>query len=93
MRTRRFTCGAVIAATTVSASQAAAAVAFPADQATVWLGVSAAFMLPALVAGLFAVLRGISRALGPVLSTGICVLALLALASYLQPQLLAAFGI
>ncbi|MGE5509732.1 MAG: hypothetical protein ACM31O_00620 [Bacteroidota bacterium] len=71
----------------------ALAFVFPADQKTIALMVAAAFLVPALIAGVLALLDHIRRTLGPVLSGVVCVLALVALAGYLHPGLLALLGI
>lgn len=93
MRIRHLVSGAFVVAAALIGSSPALAGAFPANQGAVAVAVGAAFVLPALVAGLFALLLRASRALGPVLSTFVCVLALLILANYLQPGLLAMIGI
>lgn len=93
MRTRHLSSGALVTLTALIGATPAAANGFPTNPAATAVAVGAAFVLPALIAGLFALLQRAYRALGPVLSTFACVLALLALAGYLQPGLLTMAGI
>lgn len=81
--------GPVLLALGVASSASAVPLAFPADQSMVPVAVGAAFALPALLAGGYALVARIGRALGPV--AGALVLAVMgaALAVYLNPGFMA----
>lgn len=63
---------------------------FPVQPHLVPVVVAAAFILPAAMAGFLSVMRRLGRAGGAVLGAGLLVVALAAVAAYVQPDLLLA---
>lgn len=66
---------------------------FPTNQTMVPVAVAAAFVLPALFAALYVLVRRILRALGPIGTIGMLVIVTLALTGYLNPGLIEALRI
>jgi hypothetical protein len=80
-------------ASTLCGPAAAAPLLLPMDQAFVPIAVAAAFILPALIALVFAGLSGALRRLGPAAGVGMLVIVALALLGYLNPGLISALRI
>lgn len=82
----------VVAFLSATAGAAAAVPAqtrlFPAEPALVPVAVAAAFVLPAAVALIWGLLRRLMRQAGPVVSVSVAVLLAIAVAGYLNPDLL-----
>lgn len=82
------TAGLLVTAVSASAAQPAQMRLFPAEPALVPIAVAAAFVLPAALAAVWVLVRRLLRSVGPVISVCVGALLAVAVAGYLNPDLL-----